>query len=62
MDDIKQYVLLAESTNTKIEHDINALLSQGWKLHGYTWIHDSIFFQAMTHHIPSKKPSKTKKK
>lgn len=60
MDDIKQYALLAESTNTKLEYDINAMLQKGWQLYGFTWIHDGIFFQSMIT-AESQKDNKKKK-
>lgn len=41
------YVILAETSNTKLEKDVNDMLSSGWKLYGYPWVHDQIFFQAM---------------
>ena len=44
---IKEYKIVAESTNLKMSDDINKLLKDGWELYGFPSIVDGIYFQTL---------------
>ena len=47
MKNIIKYELLAEATNKKLTTDVNTYLKKGWTIHGYPFVVDGLFFQAL---------------
>ena len=56
-----RYQLLAESTNIKLQNDVDKLLKAEWELYGDPFYSDGIFFQAVIKRNGKEKKAVTKK-